>query len=229
MRFPYGRTTYEAAVRNTLTMIRAAEAAGVRRMVHVSITNPSEDSPFRCFSGKAEIERAIRESSLSHAIIRPAVLFGSEDVLINNIAWLVRRFPVFVVPGSGKYRLQPIFVEDLADPMVSAAGRETDETFDACGADVFTFNELVHLIGSAVGRRPRLLHLPPAVALAASRIIGLGLRDVVLTRDEIDGLMADLLVSAAPPTGKTRLGGWLRAHADTAGKAYARELQRHFR
>ena len=86
------RSRHEVAVQNSRILIGAAVEAGVRRIVHISITNPSEDSPLPYFRGKALVEKAIHESGLSYAILRPTVLFSPEDVLINNIAWFLRRF-----------------------------------------------------------------------------------------------------------------------------------------
>jgi NADH dehydrogenase len=229
VRFSRGSSTFEAAVANTRTLIRAAEEAGVERIVHVSITNPSEDSKLPYFRGKAELERVIRESSLSHAILRPAVIFGDEDVLINNIAWLLRRIPVFVVPGSGEYRLQPIYVEDMAKLAVECGASREDVSIDAIGPETFTFNQLVELLKRSVGSRAMVIRLPPRIALAMSRLVGLLVRDVVLTADEVDGLLDDLLVTQSAPAGETRLTDWLNQHQHSVGKRYASELAKHFR
>src|SRR5207248_4784552 len=221
--------TFERAVENTRTLIRAAEEAGIRRIVHISITHAAEESPLGYFRGKGQIEAAIRAARLSHAILRPTVIFGPEDILINNIAWMLRRFPLFPIPGSGEYRLQPVFVEDVAELAVAAGEREKNEVFDAVGPDIYTFNELVEEIRDVVGSRARILHLPPALALSLSRAVGWVMGDVVLTGDELRGLMANLLVSGAPPTGRTRLSEWLRANVDRVGRRYASELARHYR
>ena len=114
VRFNYGSFSHAAAVENTLALFAAARQAGVGRVVHLSIANPSEDSPLEYFRCKARLERALRESGLSYAILRPTVLFGGQDILINNIAWMLRRLPVLGVFGDGRYRLQPIYVDDLA-------------------------------------------------------------------------------------------------------------------
>lgn len=229
VRFSRGQRTHQQAVANTRILVRAAEQAGVRRIVHISITNPSLDSPLSYFRGKAEMEQIVRESSLSWAILRPALLFGGRDILVNNIAWLLRRFPVFAIPGDGAYRLQPIHVEDLAE-LALAAGRRSDNlVMDAVGPEIFTYDELVRTVAAAVGRRPRLLHLPPAMVALAAKTVGLLVRDVLLTPEEIRGLMAGLLVSPQPPTGSTRLSDWLREHAASVGTSYANELARHFR
>lgn len=229
VRFPYGETTYERAVENTLKLLRAAGEAGVRRIVHISITSASEDSPLPYFQGKGRLEKAIRNSGLSYAIIRPTVIFGAEDILINNIAWLLRKFPVFAVPGTGDYRLQPVFVEDVAELAVEAAPGEENVIVDAVGPEVYTFNELVTLIARRIGSRARIVHLPPPAVLLLGKIISGLVKDVVITPDEIAGLTANLLVSRNPPTGRTLFSQWLDRHAEMLGKRYASELERHYR
>ncbi len=229
VRFSYGRTTYESAVDNTRTLIQAAREAGVGRIVHISIVNASKDSPFPYFRGKGIVEEVVMNSGMSYAIIRPTVIFGTEDILINNIAWLLRRFPILAIPGSGEYRLQPVYVEDVADIAVRAAESHANEVIDAVGPEVYTYNDLVSLIAATVGSRARVVHLPPDLVLVLSRLIGTMVKDVVLTREEIDGLMGGLLVSNGPPTGTTRLSRWLVQHADHLGIQYASELARHYR
>ena len=229
VRFPHGSVSFDVAIQNTRTLIKAAELAGVRRMVNVSITNASVESPLPYFKGKGLVEEAIRESRLSYAILRPTVIFGAEDILINNIAWLLRRFPVFAILGAGDYRLQPIYVEDLADMAVRAGQMAENLVIDAVGPEVFTFEELVRLLAAKVGSRSRIVHLAPQMALILSRFIGYFVRDVVLTRDEMEGLMANLLISQGPPTGTTRLTDWLDANAALLGTRYASELDRHYR
>lgn len=229
VRFAYGRLDHGTAVENTKTLIRAAESAGVKRIVHVSITNPSRTSKLPYFRGKAELEEAIKSSSLSYAILRPAVLFGDEDILINNIAWLLRRFPLFAIPGDGEYRVQPIFVEDMAALAVAQGTGSENLVLDAVGPETYTYLDLVKLVRTAVESRCRIVHIRPSLLLAASRLLGLLVNDVVLTRDEIDGLMADLLVSDRPPTGTTRLSDWLADHAGTVGTKYACEIGRHYK
>ena len=229
VRFSYGPATFDQAIENTRTLFRAAQEAGVRRVVHVSIANPSEDSPLPYYQGKALLEKSLIESGLPYAILRPAVIFGAEDVLINNIAWLLRRFPVFAVLGAGDYKLQPMFVEDMAELAVSLGGQTENLIVDAVGPEVYTFDALVRLIAETVRSRARIVHVPPRLGLFLSQVIGLFVGDVVLTREEVDGLMASLLVSSGPPTGRTRLSEWLAQHSATVGAQYASEVKRHFR
>ena len=229
VRFSRGEVTFDRAVENTRTLIQAAKDAGVGRIVHVSITNPSLNSSLPYFRGKAQVEEAIIDSGISYAIIRPTVIFGIEDILINNIAWMLRRFPLFVVPGGGGYRFQPIFVEDLAGLAVDAGGQEDNLVLDAAGPETFTFDEFVRLVGQTMGSRTKIVHLPADLALGLSKIVGYFLGDVVLTRDEVTGLMSDLLISDAPPAGKTSLKSWLTANFATLGGSYTSELDRHYR
>ncbi len=228
VRFSHGENTHERAVANTKTLIRAAEQAGVRRMVHTSITQPTLDSDLPYFRGKAELEEAIKASSLGYSILRPTVLYGDEDILVNNIAWILRNVRVFGLLGNGQYRLQPIFVEDYADLAVEMALREENIVADAVGPDDLTFEEMVRLIATEMGISALLLKMPPTLALWASKIIGLFVGDVVLTQDEVDGLMRGLLVSNDPPLAKTHLKDWLRENKDTVGKKYASELKKHY-
>ena len=228
IRFARGHTTFEKAVENSRKLIKAAKDAGVRRIVHVSITNPSDDSPLPYFRGKALVERTITESGLSYAILRPAVIFGNEGILINNIAWFLRHLPAFIVPGSGRYKLQPVFVEDLAALAVESGAKTENAIVNATGPEAFEFGELVRLIREVVHSRTLIAHLPPSLALMACRMLGIAVRDVVLTPDEITGLMENLLLPDEPSTCPTRLRDWLRANTDTIGRNYLSELRCHY-
>jgi uncharacterized protein YbjT (DUF2867 family) len=228
VRFPHGGASFDSAVRNTRVLVQAAKDAGVERIVQVSIANPSLDSRLGYYRGKAHVEQAVRESGLSYAIVRPTVIFGAEDILINNIAWFVRRFPVFAIPGDGKYGVRPIYVEDMAELLAGAVEQRGNAVIDAVGPETFDFEDLVRLIAKSVGRRPRLLHVPAAVAHVSTLAIGWMLGDVVLTWEEYRGLMDKLLESDAAAAGVTRLSQWLAQHGDSVGRKYASEVARHF-
>jgi uncharacterized protein YbjT (DUF2867 family) len=178
------------------------------------------------YRGKALQEQALRGSGVEYAIIRPSLVFGHGDILVNNMAWLLRRFPLFPIFGSGQYRLQPVHVDDVASLAIAA---QAGQVIDAVGAETFTFEAFIHLMASALGSRAQLVHFPPGLGIALGRLIGLFVGDVILTQDELVGLMASLLVSPDPPLGKTLFSEWLRQHADSLGREYASELRRHFR
>lgn len=226
VRFNHKLFQHADAVANTLVLFEAARQAGVERVVHVSITNPSEDSPLEYFSGKARLERALIESGLSYAILRPTVLFGKEDILINNIAWTLRHLPLFGVFGDGQYRLQPMYIEDFAALAVQEGGSQTNGIINAIGPETFTYRELVATIGRLIGAKRPIISVPPWLGYAVAAVIGRIVGDVVVTQDEIEGLMADLLHVNTPPTGTTSLTEWIQAHADTLGRHYTSELAR---
>lgn len=226
VRFNHKTFTHSEAVENTRILFDAARRAGVERIVHVSITNPSADSPLEYFSGKALLEDALRATGVSHAILRPAVIFGREDILVNNIAWMLRRLPVFGVFGDGQYRLQPIYVEDLADLAVAEGALHENHVVNAIGPETFTYRELVATIGEIIGRRRPIMPVPPFFGYWTARMLGALVGDVILTREEIAGLMGDLLYVDAPAAGSTRLTDWAREHADTLGRRYTSELAR---
>ncbi len=226
IRFNHARFKQPDAVANTLRLFDAARRADVPRVVHVSITNPSPDSPLDYFRGKARLEQALMGSGMSYAILRPTVLFGAEDILINNIAWMLRRFPVFAVFGDGEYRLQPIFVEDLAGLAVQVGGGGENRVIDAVGPETFGYRELVRQIGHIIGRPRPIVSVPPTVGYLVGWVVGKLVGDVIITRPEIEGLMSGLLCTDSPPAGRTRLTDWARAHADALGVRYASELAR---
>jgi uncharacterized protein YbjT (DUF2867 family) len=229
VRFNHGRATFNEAVTNSRVLIQAAREAGVRRIVHLSIANPSLDSPLPYYSGKARVEKAILDSGLSYAILRPTVIFGNEDILINNIAWFARHFPVFAIPGSGRYQLQPIFVEDLAELAINSAQKENNLVADAAGPEIFAFDEMVRRISMAIGAKTRIMHVSPRTILRMLRLVGPIVGDVILTQEEIEGLMDGLLVSNQAAAGQTRFSSWLAQNAAILGEQYASELQRHYR
>jgi uncharacterized protein YbjT (DUF2867 family) len=193
------------------------------------VSNPSLDSPYAYFRGKAQLEKALADSGLSYAILRPTVIFGPEDILINNIAWLLRRFPVFAIPGSGTYRIQPVSAEDTATLAVEAGERGDNLVLDAAGREIYTYEELACLIARVVRSRARIIHLPAGVVWGLAWILGKTVNDVLLTREEIGALVDDLLVSHQPATGKSLFSEWLQRHAGSVGTQYASELGRHFR
>jgi len=229
VRFAHQATDHDLAVANSRALFDAARAAGVQRVVHVSITHPSADSPFPYFRGKALVEQHLAESGLPHAILRPAVLFGGDGVLINNIAWLLRRLPVFAVGDGGGYRVRGIHVEDLARLCVAHGNEGPDIVLDAVGPERPTFLEMITQIRGAVGSHSRLQSVPGWMVPASARLLGLALRDVLLTGDEYRAMAAGLADTDGPATGTTRLSGWLADNAAGLGRGYANELSRHFR
>lgn len=229
VRFERGATTFDGAVSNTAALFGAAERARVRRIVHVSVANPDLASPFPYFRGKAQTEEALRASGISHAIVRPTLVFGPEDILVNNIAWGLRHVPIFLVAGDGRSEVQPVSVGDTASICVEAGIRDDDVTLDAAGPERWSYEDFVRLIARTIGGHARIWHSSTRVALGAARVAGLLLRDVVVTRDELEALGAGLLVSHERPLGVDRFETWLTENADRLGRRYTSELARNFR
>ena len=231
IRVNYGGRTHEQCVEQTKVMFNAAKAAGVRRIVHISITNPDADSDLPYFRGKGQLEDALRDLGVSYAILRPTVLYSVEDILLNNIAWTVRKFPLVLLPGNGKYALQPVFVEDMARLAIDAAESEQNIEMDAVGPEVFTYTQLVRLLRNKTGSKCWIAPSPKPITYLAGRALGWFLNDIVLTKDEIKGLSRGLLVSKSdqPAPAPTRLTQWLEQNAQHLGKRYANELLRHYR
>ena len=229
VRFAYGDVSFDRAVANSRVLVQAARDAGVRRIVHVSIANASSASPLPYFRGKGLVEEAIQQSGLSYGILRPTLVFGREDVLVNNITWFLRRIPVFGVPGDGSYPVQPVYVDDLAGLAVGLGEDGRNMVIDAAGPETLSFEAMVRLLARVIKARVKILHLSPDTMATAASFASRFLHDVVLTRDEIDGLMAGLLISRDPPRGTTRFTEWIPEHAGLLGEDWRSELGRHYR
>ena len=229
VRLEHGETTFDRAVDNTRTLLMAAREAGVHRLIHISSIAADEESPWPYFRAKGRAEREVRESGLSFTIIRPTLMFGPESLLFNNIAWMLRKFPVFAIPGKGDYRLQPVFVDDVAELAVNAAHGGKRSILEAAGPEVFTFEELLRLVGRAIGCRARFLHARPERVLQLTRMIGGVVEDIVLTKGEIEGLRQNLLLGSPAPAGHTLFSRWLQQNAKALGVRYRSELAYHFR
>ena len=201
----------------------------MERIVHVSITHPSISSPYAYFRGKAEVERALAEVDVPYAVLRPAILFGGDGVLINNIAWLLRHLPVFGVGGRGDYRIRAIHIDDLASLAVAAGTERVNTVIDAVGPERPTFFELVRLIRDAVGSRSLIVRIPGALVPVLASLLGLALHDVLLTSDEFRAMSHGLADTDGPATGVVMMSEWIRANADSLGRTYANEIDRHFR
>jgi NADH dehydrogenase len=229
LRFPRRGQTFEAAVARSAVLLAAAREAGVRRVVHVSVVNATADAETPYVRAKAALESVVRSAGMEWVIVRPTLTYGPGDILINNLAWALRRLPVYGMPGFGRYTVQPVHVDDVARICQEAAGGEPGRVLDAAGPETLENRQLVALIREAVGSRSLVLPMPGPLVLAAARILGLVVRDVVLTADEIRELTSSLLTSTQPPLGEIRLSDWVRANAQTLGRRWSSELDRNYR
>ena len=227
VRFNHRLFTFERAVANTKVLFDAAKRAGVKRVVHVSILHARDADDLGYYRGKHELELALEGTGLSHAIIRPGVLFGRFDVLVNNIAWVLRHLPLFGVFGDGRYALRPMHVDDMAGLMIRQGALPTNTISDAVGPERFEYRQLVEMIGRIIGVRRAVVGVPWWAGLAVSKLLNPLVKDVIITREEIDGLVRSLLDSSADaPVGAVRLSDWAREHAGELGTRYASEVGR---
>jgi uncharacterized protein YbjT (DUF2867 family) len=226
IRFPRGGLDFKGVVEHTRVLLEAASAAGVRRVVQLSVTGASAQSPYPYFRAKAAAEELLASSGLSYAIVRPTLVFGRGEVLLNNVAWLERRLPLFVVPGTGRYEVQPVAAEDVAEICVAAGLRGEDVVLDAAGPERFTFEDLLRLVRTRIRARTALVRGNPQLALGLSGLVGRLAGETLLTRDELGGLMASLLVSQAPASGTRHLDGWLARSAGSLGRRLASDRDR---
>jgi uncharacterized protein YbjT (DUF2867 family) len=226
IRFARGTQTFDQAVERTIALFEAARSAGVARIVHVSVSNADRADDLPYFNGKHRLERWLAGTDLDWSIVRPTLIFGPNDILLNNIAWALRRLPVFLLPGRGRGLVQPVSLTDTARICVDAASREIT---DAAGPETYDFKHLVELLAAAVGSRARIIAAPDWAGLGAVQIANLALRDVVVTHDELVALGRSLISTETPPLGSDRLTEWLDANGDELGRRYASELQRNFR
>ena len=226
VRFNTGQFCFAEAIENSRRLFAAAKTAGVRRIVHVSITHPDEKSGLEYFRGKAQVEKALAQCGVNYTILRPAVIFGQEDILINNIAWVLRHLPVFGVFGDGQYKMQPIYVDDLAELAVQCAADEGNRIVEAIGPETFTYRELVEVTGKTIGCVRPIVSVNPVLGYSLAWLMGKFVGDVIITRDEIRGLMEGRLYVDAPPAGTTKLTQWAASNSAWLGRRYASELAR---
>lgn len=228
VRFNHGSSTFSQAVRNSKILFQCAAEAGLQKIVHISVTNASKKSPLPYYQGKALQEEALKSCNLPYAIIRPTLVFGKEDILVNNIAWLIRKFPIFPIFGDGRYRVQPVYVADLASIAIDSARHTTNTNIDAVGPEDYTFEDFVRLVAQALSRNVIFTRTPARLGIFLGKVIGLALQDVILTKAELDGLMMNMLTSDQEPNGKTKFSAWLRENKHSIGRTYSSELARHY-
>ena len=226
VRFNHKLFTFEQAVANTRTLFEAAKRAGVGRIVHVSILHADEADDLGYYKGKHALEDALMETNIPHAIVRPGVLFGRSDILVNNISWALRHLPVFGVFGDGTYRLRPLHVEDMAALLIEHAEGTGNTVIDAVGPDSFSYIELVRTLAEILQVRRPIMRIPSLIAFAFSKLLNPFVKDVIITKEEVKGLMRGLLDSDKPATGTIKLTDWARQHRDTLGHHYASEVGR---
>lgn len=233
IRFPQKDITWDDVVSNSKILFDACKEAGVKKIIHLSVTNPSLNSPYPYFKGKAEVEDYLTSLDISYTIIRPALTFEDGDILLNNIAWLLRRSPLFGIFGDGKFMIQPISQLDLSKVVVSHIydGKDTREIIDAIGPETHEFQDIIKMLNSATNSKTLILKFPGVlywIPYLFSKIVGFFMKDTLLTRNEIGALKDNLLLTNSLPVADTSFKDWVSKNGDKLGSEYAHEINRHY-
>ncbi len=187
-------------------LVRACQATGVRRIVHLSAIGTAADAPSMYQRSKAQGEAALAASGLDVTVLRPSVIFGAGDQFLNLFARLQAVFPVMPLAG-GATRFQPVWVEDVAQGIVNAllrttaagAGAALAPVIEACGPDVLTLKQLVQLAGALSGHERPVLPLPMALGRLQALLMELGPGQPMMSRDNVDSLRVDNVASGRLP------------------------------
>jgi uncharacterized protein YbjT (DUF2867 family) len=193
--------TFEAIhERGAETVAREAAAAGFVRLVLISGigADPESRSPYIRARGRGEL--AVRQGFPSATIVRPSAMFGPGDALFGTIADIARLSPVLPLIGGGRTRLQPVYVEDVAEAIVRILNdRETaGRTYELAGPKVYTLRELAEVALRLINRQPLLVPIPFAVARVQAQLFEF-LRKPPLTTGQVDLLNADNVASVTLP------------------------------
>jgi len=221
-----GGYAHNLAVENIRKLFRAAEDAGVSRIVHISVAHPHKAPDWSYFRGKVEAENILINSTLSYAILRPTVFFGGKrDVLINNMAWLLRKFPVFGVFGFGNYPIQPIHISDVARVAANQGESMENVVLDVAGPETFAYRDYVRLLAKSIGVRRVIFPVPPIVGWLVGRMVGVIVQDRVITRAEIRGLMRGLMATDEKPLGIIGFAEWVSRNGSELGTKYQNDMK----
>jgi nucleoside-diphosphate-sugar epimerase len=218
---------HQLAVENSRILFKCARRAGVKRIIHLSVTNPDKAPGWPYYVGKVKVEKILKRSGISHSIVRPSLIYGGpENVLVNNIAWTIRHLPLFGLFGDGRYRLSPIHVEDLARVCVDEAVENGDRVVNVIGPETFEYRDFVRLISRKLEKRRLIVPVPDFLVLLSGKLLSIILRDIVITAHEIRGLKEELMHVDSEPLGRIRFSLWLNKAAPTLGTTYTNDLKR---
>lgn len=228
VRLNFRNSSFREAVRNSQKLVDACKESGVKRIVHISVANPSHDYAYEYYRGKMEVEDYIRKSGISYAILRPTLLFGDEEILVNNITWLIRKYGFFFIFGDGKYKVTPVFVNDVAREVVRQSQLEENVTEDVVGPESYAFEEIVKLIARETGNKLRIYHLSTFFMSPVCGLLSLLRHDTVVTPEELRVVIDNKLYSGSEPLGMTKFSTWVKENSEKFGKEYHSEVERHF-
>jgi len=196
-----GDLTFEAVhERGAETLAREAAAAGVARFVLVSGIGADPGSASRYIRARGRGERAVQQEFPGATIVRPSAMFGPGDALFGTLAHLARTLPVLPLIGGGHARLQPVYVEDVAEgiALILADPTTAGQTYELAGPTVYTMREVYNIVLSMMGKRRLLMPVPFAVAELQARLFEL-LPNPPLSIGQVDLLKADNVASGMLP------------------------------
>ena len=182
----------------TTALLEAARHDGVAQFIYISGAAADENSGHPAFRAKGLAERAIRESGLTYTIFRPSLVYGPEDQVLNRFVRALRMVPIFPVPGTGRQKVQPVLVDDLAACVALAlSGRGSNGTYDVGGPELMTFDEMMHHVMEAAHLSRPIFHIPENAMRAAGMICEM-LPTPPLSRDAVTFVTADNACNIEP-------------------------------
>jgi uncharacterized protein YbjT (DUF2867 family) len=182
----------------TVALLEAARSAAVKRFIYISGAAADPASSHPGFRAKGRAESAVRESGLEFTIFRPSLVYGPEDKVVNRMAEALRYAPIFAVPGTGRQKLQPVLVDDLAACVALALdGRGRNATFEVGGPELMTFDDLIRIVMQITGRHRPIIHIPETLMRAAGAI-GEKLPRPLFSRDAVTFVTADNACDVGP-------------------------------
>src|SRR4051812_43259387 len=197
-----GQDTFDALhVEAAARLSRLVRAAGVDRLAHISGIGADPASPSPYISARGHGEQVVQTAFPSAILIRPAVMFGPDDAFLTTLVRLVRLLPVYPMFGRGETKLQPVYVEDVADAvtrLIASTGATSQPYYELGGPQIFTYEELLRTIARHIGARTRFVPMPfvlwHALAWISEHVPG-----APLTRNQIALMQHDNVASPNCP------------------------------
>jgi uncharacterized protein YbjT (DUF2867 family) len=193
-------TFHKVHVEGAGRLARMAKSSGVHRLVQVSGIGSDPKSSSLYIRKRGEGELAVRTEFPDAVIVRPAVMFGPDDAFLNTIVGLLKLLPIYPMFGRGATRLQPAYVEDVAEAISRRlqASEAPETTYELGGPHIYTYEDLLRTIGSRLNRRPILVPVPFAAWHTLARIAEL-LPSPALTRNQVELMEIDTTASTGMP------------------------------
>lgn len=182
------KTFQKTVADGTAKVVSAAKKTGVNKLFYLSALGAAENAETRYHQSKWQAEQHVTNSGLDYVIFRPSIVYGVEDKFINMIARMIRRSPLVPIIGDGKYKLQPVYVEELCAVMAMASKKESacGRIFDIGGPEQLTYLEIVDIIKRTLNLKRGTVHIPLALARMAAYILERILKPAPLTRDQLN-------------------------------------------